>query len=435
MRRLYQQLRGRDNEHVWALLDQGTALVASTLSFLLLGRTLGAAGYGAFVGLYSLIGPFLALSQSGVFLTALEHTVREGEDPSKVAGSCLSITAVNALVCVPLLFAVSMRWIEGLPGLAAILLIGTEFCLNGALSTCVGMVQALSGFSRAVRLRIIGALSKVGLLAVLAVAGKLSLTTLALGQCATLGATAAFALYQLARQPGVRLSLGPIRRGHIRSATLYGLGIGASITLGDGDKFVLNAAHHQVDAGRYGAAYRLMQIAMLPIQALVTVTHVSFLSAGDTASTQLRRAVRLSAFALAYAIPAVVGLVLLAPFVPRFLTRDFAETTIILQLLVPVVILRGVGVFPMNGLMGLGRNGLRTKLLVGHALLSLALYATLIPPYSWRGALIATLVSELSLCTSGWVALVACDRARRREPEAGMVSVPEVLERADRRST
>lgn len=384
------------------------------MSFLLLGRTLGAAGYGAIAGLYSLIGPFLALSQSGVFLAAMEHVVRDREAPVDVARSCLSLTALNALLWVPFLSAVGLRWIEGLPVLATVLLIGAEFVLNGTLLTSVGVVQAVVGYPAAARLRIAGSLSRVALLAALAAAESLTLNTLAVGQVVTLGAVSAFSLASVARRLGTPIMPGRVRPAHVRSALLYGIGIGASIAQSDGDRFVLNASRHQADAGRYGAAYRLMQIVLLPVNALAGVTHVSFLDAGTSATGQMRRALRLSLVALAYALPAIVCLFLLAPLVPRLLSRDFAETTLILRMLAPVVVLRGVGVFPMNGLMGLGRNALRTKLLVGNALLSLALYAALIPKYSWQGALAATLVSEFWLCVSGWVALALCERELRQ---------------------
>lgn len=402
--------RGRDT--LWALVEQGTGLVAALLSFLLLGRTLGAAGYGAFVGVYALIGPFSALSQSGVYLAVMEHVVREREDPAEVARSCMSLSTVNALLWTPVLAAVALRWIDGLPVAAAILLIGSEFWLNGTLATVVGMVQAVTGFPAAARIRLLGALTRITLLAGLAALGALTLTTLAVGQVATLGAVLLFGLGRVSRLIGAQARPGAIRRGHLRSALLYGVGIGASSAQSDGDKFVLNAAHHQADAGRYGAAYRLMQILLLPVNALAGATHLSFLQAGEGPDSQLRRAVRLSLVSMAYAVPAVGCMVAGATLVPRILSQDFAETPVILQWLAPVVILRGAGVFPMNGLMGLGRNALRTKLLVVNALLSLALYAALIPGHSWKGALAATLVSEVALCASAWIALLQCERRR-----------------------
>src|SRR5437870_5876 len=226
----------------WAVLEQSTALVASTLSFLLLGRHLGAVGYGAYLGLYALIGPFLAFSQSGVFLATLEHTVREREDPNDVARSCLSITVVTALLFVPLVTGIALLSIGGIPVLTTVLLVGAEFFLNGVLLTSVGMVQAVKGFSPAVRLRMTGVLSRITLLTVLAGSDSLTLRNLAIGQVVSLGAVTAFALAQVGRLQGISVRPGRIRSSHVRSAFLYGLGLAASGAQNDGDKFVLNAA-------------------------------------------------------------------------------------------------------------------------------------------------------------------------------------------------
>jgi O-antigen/teichoic acid export membrane protein len=115
-----------------------------------------------------------------------------------------------------------------------------------------------------------------------------------------------------------------------------------------------------------------------------------------------------------YAIPAMIGIIMMAPLVPTILTRDFTETSKIVQLLAPLMILRGTSTFPMNGLLGLGRNGLRTGLLVGNAMLSIVLYVALIPTYSWRGALVATLITEASLWACGWTALAFSERRSMR---------------------
>ena len=410
---------GAARDTLWALLEQGTTLVSSTLSFLLLGRTLAAAGYGAFVGLYALMGPCLAFSSSGVYLTTLEHTVRWRERPADVARSSLSVTLLGGLLFAPLVSAMTLRSIEGIPAATVALLVGGEFFLNGALSPIIGMVQAVAGYPPAARLRMATALSRVGLLVALAGAGSLTLETLAVGQVLTLGAVMGLALLEARRVLGFAVLPGRVRRVHVRSTLLYGLGLGASSAQTDADKFVLNAAHFQADAGRYGAAYRLIQVAFLPLQALVGATHLSFLQGRDGADDHLRRAVRLSLFSLLYGIPAVIGLIVVAPWVPMILTRDFAGTSLMLKLLAPVVILRSVGAFPMNALLGLGRNGLRTSLLVANALVSVALYAALIPTYSWKGALAATLISESLLFASAWTALLCQPRPRPSAPEAG----------------
>ena len=409
---------------VWALVDQGTGIFASTLSFLLLGRTLGAAGYGAFVGLYALIGPFLALGQSGVYLSAMEHIARAGEAPREVGRSFMSITLVNALVWVPLLCAGGRLWIKDLPLIAAAVLIATEFCLTALFMQSTGIVQAVTGFPASARLRIANSLLRIVPLALLASTGSLTLTTLAIGQAFTTGAMMLVAVSRTSRLAGAAILPGRIQRRHVRSVFLYAFQIGASNVQVDGDKFALNAAHHQADAGRYGAASRIMLFALMPLLALVNATHVSFLRGRGDANGQLRRAVRSSLVALAYGVPAALCLFLVAPLAPLVLTRDFSETTRMLQWLAPLVLLRGNSNFPMNGLMGLGLNALRTKLVVGNALLSVVLYATLIPRYSWRGALASAYVTELTLAVSGWVALYSCERARRRAQESGSPLAP-----------
>jgi O-antigen/teichoic acid export membrane protein len=60
---------------------------------------------------------------------------------------------------------------------------------------------------------------------------------------------------------------------------------------------------------------------------------------------------------------------------------------------------------PMNGLLGLGLPGKRMMVYLTSALVSLVLYLALIPSFSWKGAVVATFVSEVYLSAAGWTAL------------------------------
>jgi O-antigen/teichoic acid export membrane protein len=385
-------------------------VAASAASFFLLGRYLGAAGYGAFVGLYALIGPFLAVGQAGLLLTAMEHTAHGRESPNAVMRSCLSLTLIYGACLVPAMAGIAAWSIGGIAFSTIVLLIGTEFLLRTILRTAAALIQVVKGYSFAARLRTANEIVKILLVAGLTSLDALTLPIYAVGQALTLSAITAFALVHVARL-GVTVWPGRIHGGHVRSMTLYGVGIAAATAQKDTDKFVLNAAQFPADAGRYGAAYQLLSLTMLPLTALASLTHVSFLNTRDGSGVQIQRALRLSLVALVYAVPVVIALEAVAPWIlGRLLPPDFAEVSVILQLLAPVVILRGIGGYPMNGLMGLGRNQLRTKLLVVNALVSLALYIALIPTYSWRGAVVATLVSESLFFAAAWVALVRCER-------------------------
>ena len=82
----------------------------------------------------------------------------------------------------------------------------------------------------------------------------------------------------------------------------------------------------------------------------------------------------------------------------------------IMQLVAPIAVIRYVGGFACNGLLGLNQNVLRMWLLVGGAALSMILYVLLIPAYSWRGALIGSLASEVALAAGCWIGLYRCQK-------------------------
>ena len=173
----------------------------------------------------------------------------------------------------------------------------------------------------------------------------------------------------------------------------------------------------------YGAAYRVVQMGLLPITALVSASHLSFLHVDEAANDQLGRAKRLAGVSFAYASVFAVAVVLAAPLLPRLLGESFAESAHIMPWLVPLVVLRGPGTFAMNGLLGLGRNRLRTTLLVSNAFLSIVLYATLIPHFGWRGAAAGTVASEFTMFCAGWIALTACQRQWDRGRERNLLGV------------
>jgi O-antigen/teichoic acid export membrane protein len=81
----------------------------------------------------------------------------------------------------------------------------------------------------------------------------------------------------------------------------------------------------------------------------------------------------------------------------------------------------------MNGLLGLSRNRVRATILLSNAVLSLVLYVALIPTFSWRGAVAATLIVESTLFVSAWVALAAC---QRRATDAGAIAAVAATPRA-----
>ena len=180
---------------------------------------------------------------------------------------------------------------------------------------------------------------------------------------------------------GHAIALQRPKAAHLRSSVTYALGIGGSVVQNDSDKVVMNASNHKDDSGLYAMAYRVVAIGLLPLSSLLSASHLSFLRVDDE-TDQLKKSLRLAAFSAGYAVVMMIGLYFGAAVLQDILPDRFAGIASILRWLAPVVFLRGVGSFPMNGLLGLGRNSLRTVLLLANATLALSLYLALIPSHS-----------------------------------------------------
>lgn len=149
---------------------------------------------------------------------------------------------------------------------------------------------------------------------------------------------------------------------------------------------------------------------------------MDFLSVDDDHNDQITKARRFALLGIVYSVVFIGGVWVAAPLVPKILGEKFEGTVTMMRLLAPLVPLRGISTFPMNGLLGLGRNRLRTQILITSAIFSLVLYFALIPRYSWKGGVIGTLISESVLFAAAWIALFRCQATHNRNHDPIAVS-------------
>lgn len=410
----------------WALTGEALTIIVLTLSFTLLGRQLGTEGYGAFVGLYGLIGPAISINQSAVGLAIYEHVVGDAEDPRAVGSSCFTSTVLIGLLLSGLIVGLGIVLLPALPLNVLILFALSELVFTSLLMMAIALIQAARSFVAATQLRILATVARGTMIVGLAGAGELTLRNLAIGQIVV-----AFVVYAVVARQIARYAGGPMRPGRPRWSTLksigtYATGIAAtSVQLG-GDKVVLNSAGHVSDAGLYGAAYRVILMAQVPANALVNSTHLSFLDRANR--DPVRLCMRYSMIAGSYALVATAGLLLFAPLIPLLLGSEFEGAVTVMSWLAPIVLLGAITPFPANALLTYDKNALRTRILVANAVFSVGLYVALIPPFSWRGAVVAAVLSELTMMVATWTALLL---VRRRHRTRGQEAPVEDSERSD----
>jgi O-antigen/teichoic acid export membrane protein len=390
--------------------EQVALLGTTAISAYLLTRELGPASYGAFVGIYNLMSPFLAFIQSGVSLSVMERIVRERHDPEQVAGAYLGYVFVGGLVLWAVVSGFAGLFIHGVPISAAVMFVASDLLVVGTINVTTATIQATAGYKPAAQVRIILSVVRSCVLIGLAVTGRLHLTQLAAAQLVSFAVVAV--LVHRWHERLARIPLRPRRfsLAEVKGSAVYAVGISALTTQNGYDQVVLNSSTSSTDPvpGRYAAGYRMVSLGLMPLAAIANATHTDFLTVGDGHNDQERRAAKFARFGLVYSIVFCVAAFVGAPLVPKILGEEYRESVTVIRLLLPLIPLRGISTFPLNGLLGLGRIGVRTKLLVISAVLSLGSYLVLIPRMSWRGAVLGTVLSESFLFIAAWTAFFVC---------------------------
>jgi len=303
--------------------------------------------------------------------------------------------------------------------LAIASLLFVEFVITPVMHIAAATVQIGTGFVGAAQIRLVFIIARTLILIGLLVTDELTLTNLGVLSVVVGGALVAVILPRVGHRYGFHLLPGRMARRHLKSNVIYSTAISASALSNDGDKVVMAANGLRIETGLYAAAYRMVTFAMLPVASVVTAAHGRFLEHEEGVKGQhLRRAASFGRVSLVYGVVSAIGLWVVAPLLPLIVGEDFEDSVQMVRWLAPVVIVRSLSIFSLNGLMGLGHHVLRTSLIVGNAVVAMVIYLLLIPRYGWQGAAVGTLLGEAIESTSTWVALVVCQRRADRAIDA-----------------
>lgn len=415
---------GLATESLWGLFYEGATVLSAVVSFWLLGRTLGAGGYGAYASLYAIIAPLLTLAGSGLTLSLMQHVVRDGEPLQSTIRSCYTLVLlIGSILVVGAGIAVFLI-VDQLSVTAIVTLLLVEFIVTPTLHIVATTLQITVGFISASKLRLLYIGLRTVILIGLALAGRLTVASLGVVTLIGCGTLAIIAVFAVERSLGCSFRPGRVAWPHLRSNLQFSTAISASSLGNEGDKTVMAVNKMVVETGLYAAAYRIVQFGMMPIASVVAAGHVRFLENQEGVRRQhLDRALRYARFALVYGIVAAVALIVAAPLFPLVFGDSFQGSVVMMQWLAPVLVVRSLGAFSLNGLIGLGHLGARTVLILVNTSLCMVLYITLIPEFGWQGAIAGTLIGETLDVGVSWAALVYYQRRADRELDLGATGV------------
>jgi O-antigen/teichoic acid export membrane protein len=211
----------------------------------------------------------------------------------------------------------------------------------------------------------------------------------------------------------------------IREGFYFSVGQSAGGIYSEIDKTMLARLATLQAAGAYGAAYRILDVAVAPLLSLLIASYTQFFRSGTAGvSGTVRFAKRLLPIATGYGAVVGVGLWLCAPLIPYLLGEGYADTVGALRWLALLPVLRAVQFLGADTLTGAGKQAARSALYVIVAVVNVGLNFWLIPLYSWRGAAWASLVSDGLLALLVWCVVLWLYRAERgAAAQAGPVFV------------
>jgi O-antigen/teichoic acid export membrane protein len=171
----------------------------------------------------------------------------------------------------------------------------------------------------------------------------------------------------------------------------------------DIDKALLSHYGMNIANGLYTMAYRVVDIATIPITALDTAALPRFFRQSQKGvNSVVSISVRLAKRAALLGIIMSSCLFLAAPLIPRIVGIGFNGSEAALRWLCLIPAFRGIHQLTGSAITGMGFQRYRTAAQFGASALNLLLNLWLIPRYGWLGAAWASLITDGGLGVANW---------------------------------
>jgi O-antigen/teichoic acid export membrane protein len=402
---------------LWVGLSQALQVGIQTVYFILIARALGSRDYGAFISVVAVVAiaaPFASLGSGNLLI---KHVARNPHTFVRHWGKALATTLLNGTILLAIVTIVASLWLPASIPLQLVLAVGVaDLLFVRLLDVSAQAYQAHQRLSRTALLQLL--LSPLRLLAAIVLIAIAPVPTalewgMAYLVSAVVGAGVAVVL--------VNRELGwpEFHIRHLgldlREGVFFSLSLSAQNSLNDSDKAMLARLATLEATGVYAAAWRLVGAMFLPVASLQVATYARFFQHGaQGVRASARLALRILPLGACYGVLAAAALYLLAPLVPAILGNEYYEAIGAIRWLAVVPLLRAVHYFAGDALTGAGYQWVKTIIHVSVAAVNVLLNLWLIPLYSWRGAAIASVVSDGLMGVAVWSAVWYLGRHERR---------------------
>lgn len=406
----------------WTVSGQIAATVLQAAYFVLISRTLGSYDYGLFVGIYSLVAVLGPFSTLGFGMIMVRDASRDATKLSQAWGRSLGVLYGGSLMIIALAVTLGHFLFHGQ------LLVAT-LCIAFADSFCARAVelagqafQSRHQLAWTAKLSVLPGITRVAAASCLLcysasvhIHASLLLWTGLYTSFAAVGAAIALLVvrFRLVRARWPSLSAADASEG-----ISFAVSSSSFSVYNDIDKTLLTSYGFIQAAGTYAAAYRLIEVATAPVRALYSAALPRIFQYGAEGRTKVVRfSLTLLQVSSAYAVLAFAVLWFTAPLAPVVLGKSFAGSVAAIRILALLPLLRCFHYSAGNAISGCASQWYRTSAQLFAAGLNLVLNLLLLPHWSWKGAAVASLVTDgtLGLLNWGTLLLLKVQASRQRK--------------------
>jgi O-antigen/teichoic acid export membrane protein len=392
---LFQTSLARDT--LWMLFSKLFNIVMQTAYFIIIARLLGKENYGSFVAITAvanLVFPFVPLGS--------EHLLVKNVSTNRATfstnwGNSLVLSVVNGTFLTLLLFLLSPVLFPGnIPWVAILLILVADLICLALLDLGSKSLLASNMVNKTAQLEILGTCSKLlAALSLLVFFPNPSVSTWSYLYCTSSVVMTVITILLITKMLGLPRPIFSELQSNLVQGFYFSVSTSSNNINANLDKSMLSKISGVGATGIYASAYRFIDVANSPLLALFGATYTRFFQHGASGVRgSLNFGKRLLPILTFYAIATVIGFWLIAPFIPVILGQDYRDAIGALLWLSPLPAIAAFQYLAADTLTGSGHQKSRSIVQVGAALVNVVLNIILIPLFSWKGAAIATIISD-----------------------------------------
>lgn len=389
---------------LWMILAKFTNLVMQLSYLIIVARTLGPKNYGVFISITSFVGAFLPFASFGSGDILINQVSRDKSVLIKYWSNALLTVLASSLFLSTIVYFIITHITPFKLHPFYILLVITSDLLGVTLAfdTVSKVFAATNQIKRTAQIQVLftfikffSAISFVFISRFYALTADQNIICWIICYSVSTLVSALISILLVCHIHGYP----DIFKAHLNREALHGLyfsiDLSANTITANIDKTLLARLSTLEVAGIYGAAYRLLDAAFMPLLAVLATTYSKFFEQGiHGLQGTLLLAKRLLPYTSAYGLFATIGLIVFAPLLPYLFGNEYTESVVILRWLSPIILLYSMQFLAADALTGAGFQGTRSFIQIIAAVINIILNVLFIPIYSWQAAVWSTWIAE-----------------------------------------